>query len=280
MTALPAAPAAQPVHWLLVHDLQDATAAWLAQRWRQRLGAAASQLLVLPAPALTLCTQWRLQIDGGGTHSLLRVALASGAVFSIESTKLRGVLHRPAAAWLPPATAATPDRDYMAQERQALLLAWLNGLGSRCINPPSTEGLCGPVWSAPQWRWQAQRCEMPVLPWPDPVSTSPAPLLRLLVVGNRCFSVNGAPLGPTWQAAARRLACAANCQVLGLYLVGDDTLGWHFAQADTQCDLRPGGGAAVLALAAAMDMPLVPTEPGRTALPCPSAALQPTATCP
>lgn len=279
MTAFAPESAAQPVHWLLVHDLQDASAAWLARVWRQRLGAAASQLLVLPAPALTLCTRWQLQIDGDGTRSHLRLTLAGGAVFSVDSSLLRGVLHRPVAAWLPPVTAATPDRDYMAQERHALLLAWLNGLGSRCINPPSTEALCGPLWSAPQWRWQAQRCEMPVLPWPDPAHASSVPLLRLLVVGSRCFSVNGAPLGLAWHAAALRLACAVNCRVLGLYLVGDESTGWRFAQADAQCELRPGGDAAVHALAAAMDMPVAPTEPGRAALPRPGPGLQPSASC-
>jgi len=150
-------------------------------------------------------------------------------------------------------------------------------VGSRCINPPSTEAMCGPLLSAPQWRWQAQRCEMPVLPWTDPAHASAVPLLRLLVVGSRCFSVNGAQLGPAWHAAARRLSCAVNCRVLGLYLAGDETTGWRFAQADAQCELRPGGDAAVHALAAAMDMPVARTEPGRAAQPGPG--LQPTAAC-
>ena len=108
---------------------------------------------------------------------------------------------------------------------------------------------------------------------------SSVPLLRLLVVGSRCFSVNGAQSGPAWHAAARRLACAVNCRVLGLYLAGDESTGWRFAQADAQCELRLGGDAAVHALAAAMDMPVAPTEPGRAALPRPGPGQQPTAAC-
>ncbi len=238
---------------MLVHELHDAAAPWLAAQWRQQLGRRAAELLVLPAPALALCSRWQLRVLGRTTHSRLQVSLGQGAAsrhFDVDSEQLQGVLHRPGCAWVP---EATPERDYLVQERQALLAAWLHGLGTRCINRPGVDALAGPAWPVAQWRWQAQRCGLPVLPWP--ADGTAAPLLRLLVVGERCFSVNGPTLNAHWQTGARRLATAASCQLLGLYLAPDGPGRWRLAQASPQPDLRPAGDAAASALAGLMGMP-------------------------
>lgn len=214
----------QPVRWLLVHDLHDSAAPWLAAQWRRRPGAGAAELLVLPAPALTLCSSGQLRVLGRATHTQLKVTLTHGATvrhYDIDSARLQGVLHRPLGPWVGEAAA---DRNYVVQERHALLLAWLNGLGSRCINAPRADALAGPAWSAPQWRWQAQRCGMAVAAWPDAAGATP-PLLRLLVAGEACLSVNGPELGAAWHRAARQLAARTGCALLGLYPVPDGSGG-------------------------------------------------------
>jgi hypothetical protein len=248
-----------PVHWLLVHDVHDAAAPWLAQQWRLRLGPRAAELLVLPAPALTLCSRWQLRVLGTDTRARLHITLGAGDAKrhrEVLSEHLRGVLYRPGCAWVQEAAA---DRDYLLQERQALLVAWLHGLGPRCVNRPSVEALGGPAWPVAQWRWQAQRCGLRVQAWPDGAEpTHGPPLLRLVVVGDRCFSVNGPPLDASWQAGARCLAAAAGCQLLGLYLAPDGCGGWRVAQASAQPDLRPVGPPAAAALADLMGLPAAP----------------------
>ena len=249
----PEKPPAQRVHWLLVHDLHDAAAPWLAAQWRQRLGPHAAELLVLPAPALTLCSRWELRLLGRATHTRLAVTLGAGAPsqrWDVDSDHLQGVLHRPGCAWVP---EGATERDYLVQERQALLVTWLHGLGARCVNRPAVDALAGPAWPVGQWRWQAQRCGLPVLPWPE-FPESATPLLRLVVVGDHCFSVNGPALDGHWQAGARRLAAAAGCRLLGLYLAPDGQDRWRLALASPQPDLRPAGAAGAHALADLMGM--------------------------
>ena len=243
------------VRWLLVHDLHDSTAPWLAALWRQRLGPRAGELLVLPAPAITLGGRWQLRVQGSTTQSCLVIEQGQGAQLQrlqVHSDTLRGVLHRPHQAWVPEKTA---DRDYVAQERQALLLAWLHGLGERCMNAPTAGSLAGPAWSGAQWRWQAHRMGLPVQAGPDIAPQAVLPLLRLVVAGDHVFSVNGQALPAAWQAGARRLAAAAGCRLLGLYAVDGGPDGWHFVQASVQPDLRAAGPAVAQALAAAMCMP-------------------------
>lgn len=260
----------QPVRWLLVHELHDSAAPWLAAQWRRRLGARAAELLVLPAPALALCSRWQLRVLGRATHTRLQVTLAHGGNgaaarrFDIDSAQLKGVLHRPYGPWVAEAAA---DRNYVVQERHALLLTWLHGLGERCINAPRADALAGPAWSAPQWRWQAQRCGMPVAAWPDAVGTTP-PLLRMLVTGRQSFSVNGPALDGAWHCAARQLAASAGCALLGLYLVQGGAGGWRFALASAQPDPRAGGSAAADAMADAMAMPAAQPVAALTAEVC------------
>jgi hypothetical protein len=49
----------------------------------------------------------------------------------------------------------TEDREYVAAEMAAFLLAWLTELKCPVINRPSTTCLCGPGWSAAQWEQAA-----------------------------------------------------------------------------------------------------------------------------
>ena len=257
----------QPVRWLLVHDLHDNAARWLAAQWRQRLGARAAELLLLPAPALALCSRWQLRVLDRSTHTRLQVTMRDGIAmrrFDIDSAQLQGVLHRPYGPWVAEAAA---DRDYVIQERHALLLTWLHGLGERCINAPRADALAGPAWSAPQWRWHAQRYGMPVAAWPDPVGMTP-PLLRVLVAGRQSFSVNGPALDSAWHSAARQLAASAGCALLGLYLAQDGAGGWRFALANAQADPRAGGSAVADALADVMAMPPTQHVPVNTAEVC------------
>jgi hypothetical protein len=242
------------VHWLLVHDLHDAAGAWLGRQWKRRLPPNQRQdLLVLPTPALTLHTRAQLRIAEGRTQSLLRVCLPCQEECRISSDTLRGVLWRADGVWVKGDPATDMEAAYALQERQALLLAWLHGLGPACATRPRADRLAGPRWSGATWRTRAAACGLPVMaPIASPVAVVPS----LFVVGNMVVPLARTAASPAVAEAARLLADQEGCAQLLLY--GTEAGGhWHFVQADPCPDLRMAGSAAdrlVDALAARLGM--------------------------
>lgn len=229
------------VQWLLVHDLHDAAGAWLGQQWQRRLPAnQRDALLVLPTPAITLHTRAHLRIAEGRTQSLLRVALPGQAERTISSATLRGVLWRAGGVWVQGDPATDREAAYALQERQALLLAWLHGLGEVCATRPRADGLAGPRWSGAKWRTLAAACALPVVePSCLPVDGVPS----LFVVGTTVLPLLQSASSPALAEAARRLADQEGCAHLLLY--GTEISGhWCFVQADPCPDLRIAAGEA------------------------------------
>lgn len=242
------------MHWLLVHDLHDASGAWLGRQWQHRLPPSQREnLLVLPTPALTLHTRAHLCIAEGRTRSLLRVCLPGQQERRISSDNLRGVLWRADGVWVKGDPANDQEAAYALLERQALLLAWLHGLGPVCATRPRADRLAGPRMSGATWRSRAAVCGLPVMvPNSYPVEVIPS----LFVVGNTVVPLATTAASVAVADAARALAVQEGCAYLLLY--GSEANGkWHFVQADPCPDLRMAGSAAdrlVDALAARLGM--------------------------
>jgi hypothetical protein len=62
------------------------------------------------------------------------------------------------------ADIAAPDRDYVAGEMHAFLVAWLTALGGRVVNRPTPRSLLGPYWPPEDWIHLAATLGIPVHP--------------------------------------------------------------------------------------------------------------------
>jgi len=123
---------------------------------------------------------------------------------------------------------ALVDREYVASEMTAFLLAWLSSLGSRVVNRPTPLCLSGPRLHPEQWaRFAASaglsvrpvtRCVPPFEAWDDPDFTALArggltapgtsAYLTVPVLAGRCLSPHtGEPLPAQ---IARGLECLAD----------------------------------------------------------------------
>jgi len=229
------------VRWLLVHDLHDAAGAWLGRAWQRRLPPdQREEVLVLPTPAITLHTRARLCISEGRTQSQLRVSLPGLPERWITSDTLQGVLWRAAEVWVRGDPATDPEAAYALQERQALLLAWLHGLGPACATRPRADGLAGPRWSAATWCTRAAACGLSVVELCSlPVDVVPG----LFVVGTTVVPLVRAAASPAVAEAARVLAEREGCAHLLLHGT-EANGGWQFVHADPCPDLRIAGEAA------------------------------------
>lgn len=149
------------------------------------------------------------------------------------------------------------DREYVAVEMTAFLVAWLASLTCPILNRPTPECAAGPNWRREQWVHTAALLGMPVLPMQrgtpraggeakEP-SRDPA---TVTVVGPRCFGSVDAQL----MVGAQRLADAARVDLLAVHFAGPEA-GSAFLSADiwpdvTQPDIAGGileyltGGAA------------------------------------
>jgi hypothetical protein len=59
---------------------------------------------------------------------------------------------------------AEHDRDYVAAEMHAFLVAWLTALGGRVVNRPTSRSLLGPLWPPEVWVHLAASLSIPVKP--------------------------------------------------------------------------------------------------------------------
>jgi hypothetical protein len=159
---------------------------------------------------------WQLRLpDRTGSR-----AVVDGRV--VHDGDIRGVLMR--RPWIMEqelAQISAADREYVAAEMNAFLLAWLAGLPCTVLNRPNGMSLCGPSWRPLQWTHAASSVGIPIKKsrWqiPAPVrrkseSRKASPPIEVTVVGERCF---GAP-DDAYVAAAKRLAVHANVGLLGV----------------------------------------------------------------
>ena len=169
---------------------------------------------------VALCTPNDLSIPGwrhrvGAPES--GAAVIAGQV--LPAAAITGVLTRlPAVQPEMLAHIATADRDYVASEMTAFLIAFVSALPCRVLNRPSAGSLSGPAWRPEQWIQAAARLGIPVLPRQRRVRpNAPAEpevnvAVELTVIGDRVFGGREATLAG-W---ARSLAKAAGVGLLGL----------------------------------------------------------------
>lgn len=167
----------------------------------------------------------------------------------IAGEKIRGVLVRTpgvASADLPHIRGE--DREYVAAEMTAFLLAWLSSLDCPVINRPTPYCLLGPSLRPEQWLHLAAVEGVPVAGLRRTTAGDAAPpalaSTAVVVVGDRC-------LGATTDALddrARRVAHAAGVSLLQAYFTGppEDPV---LTGADLFVDVQdPEVNAAVLEL--------------------------------
>jgi hypothetical protein len=128
------------------------------------------------------------------------------------------------------------DRDYVAAEMTAFLVAWLTSLECRVVNRPTPTCLMGPNWRPEQWSLAAAKAGMRVRPvrrlaaanLDQPTTESDAGA-EVTLIGQHCF---GAPTDAL-RAQIRRLGDAAGVDLLRVHLVDG-----AFAGADIWPDLE------------------------------------------
>ena len=221
--------------WLLVHELDDASAEPLRRCLAPAARAQGGVLLSLPAPALLQASAWSLRMDSAGhTRTLLQLG-----PHRIEGHRLRAALNRLG----PPRVAGSqPDAAYLQQEWQAILAFWLASLPCPVLNAAHPTGLSGPLASPSWWRLQASRAGLPVWPESGPVHAGCAQR-RLLVLGPHCLApaqerAAGAPALPCWTSALPGFAAQLGLAMLEVWLGQDAGGQWKLDRADTRPDLR------------------------------------------
>lgn len=110
---------------------------------------------------------------------------------------------------------AAEDRDYVAAEMSAFLLAWLTDLPCPVFNTPTASCLCGPGWSPALWARAARRCGIAAPPSrfgaPDPAEDgAEREFATVNVIDGLCIDSPD----PAMADAARRLAAFAGVRWL------------------------------------------------------------------
>jgi len=149
-------------------------------------------------------------------------AVVSGQV--IPDTAIRGVLvRRPWVLQQELTHIAPADREFVAAEMSAFLLAWLSQLPCRVLNRPRGTSLCGPNWQPQQWAHMAANVGFQVEPirWQVPAGARAkgeetsylAPQsVEAVVVGDRCLG----DVSDDQATHATKLAAAAGVSLLAV----------------------------------------------------------------
>lgn len=251
--------------WLIVHELHDSSARWLAQALAGVAGPQGPAVRAVPVPALLAWVRWQLQVDSRGSRCTLDapgLSLWAGPSPPTQPgpprARLAGVINRSNLVTLPP---GAQDADYKSAEWNALLVAWLHGLQAPVINRPRCSNLLSTMASAAIWRQRAAAWGLPI--WPVAVA-APKPQAAfgspgLLVVGDTCLepvAQSASSPAPCCSAsghrAAARAAAACGCGLLAWTGEHDDQGTWRISGATPWPDLRLFGQPALHALARLM----------------------------
>jgi hypothetical protein len=213
---------------LVVASISDHQASAAVEHWKRR-GVDATILTChdLAQPG------WRWSLDGD-------CELVVGGR-RVAARELTGVVTRIACVTgyeLPFVTEH--DRDYAASEMHAFLLALLTSLPCRVVNPPTPDGLCGPILAQEQWVQLAAGARVAVRPavrreyaGGRVIDLPYAGDRRVIhVVGERAF---GAP-SERHERAAVAVAKAAGTGLLRTWFDADAAAP-TFVDADTWVDL-------------------------------------------
>jgi hypothetical protein len=182
----------------------DPAAAWLAERWH-------SHDAVLVSAADLSMSGWNMHLASPG-KSRARIADRDVGISDIH-----GVIVRVPGVDCEDLPHITPaDRQYVASEMTAFLLAWLSGLPCPVLNCPAPGNLGGPCWRAEEWTHIAARLGIPVVPVqrrsPGAAVDWAGVSCEVTVVGEACFGNASATL----KNHARKLAKAAGTNLLAV----------------------------------------------------------------
>jgi hypothetical protein len=197
----------------------DRAAVELVQHWAQH-----NWHLLVPADLSR--PGWR---DFSGGLPTPRRHVAGKAVIAgraVSTGDLSGVLVRlPIVMPMELRHIVPEDRDYVAAEMTAFLVAWLSRISCPVINRPTPLSLCGPMWRKEQWACVAAQFGIRVSQqqWePEELhklgENRPADLTRLVIVGDRC--IGNCTRSET--SAARHLARAIDVTLLQLDFVAGE----------------------------------------------------------
>jgi len=118
------------------------------------------------------------------------------------------------------------DREFVAAEMGAFLMAWLSSLSCPILNRPLGTCLSGPHWRPEQWARAASRVnirvrtmERHILPGAtsEPGASEPSSV-AVTMIGQQCFG----HIDPRLEAQARRLAAAAGVDLLEVRFSGGE----------------------------------------------------------
>jgi hypothetical protein len=180
---------------------------------------------------------WNYRVGKAG-HSTAMIGTSS-----LAAREIAGVLTR-----IPCVTAydlphiAPEDRNYVATEMTAFLLAWLTELECPIFNHPTPQCLSGPCWPHEKWVQTAARIGIPTASSRRRIRFSQESIgaarpecggAMVTVVGGRHIGAVDGALG----RAARALADAAGAELLTVRF-SDRESGAHFLDASHWVDLR------------------------------------------
>jgi len=202
----------------------DKSAAWLVERWQ-------SHDAVLASAADLSTSGWSL-------YSASSESKACIGGRKVRNEEIKGVLTRISCVQSHDLSHIVPsDREYVASEMTAFLLAWLSNLTCPVLNRPVPGCLGGPALRPEGWTYLAARLGIPVTPVrrkthdrpfvPDNLSTC-----ELIVIGQACFG----DASPKLIENARLLARAAGTNLLAVRFTGPDSDS-TFANANPWPDL-------------------------------------------
>jgi hypothetical protein len=213
---------------VIVASRHDPLAQAVANRWQ------AHDARVLTPRDLSLAGwQYRPGDERNGT------AVIAGQV--VPTAEIDAVLTCLAGVWLgelPEIVVA--DREYVAAEMTAFLLAWLTSLGPRVHNRPTPTSLTGPFWRPERWVHAAAQAGIPIRPLhrtaaPDTLPALPLPAsgaTRVTVIGPHAVG----QVDEALKAQALQLARLAGIELLTARFDGPQA-GARFTGADFTLDL-------------------------------------------
>jgi hypothetical protein len=139
----------------------------------------------------------------------------------VQSTRISGILTlRPCVFPEELLNIRSEDRQYVAAELTAFLLAWLTMQPCRVFNRPVAPCLAGPNWRPEQWIYAAESLGIPVqmrhrhVPngGDSEAASNEEEAVEITTVGNRCFGCDD-PVLETW---AMQLAREAKVELLSV----------------------------------------------------------------
>jgi hypothetical protein len=234
--------------WLVLCSRHDTAARW-AYEGLQARGLAPLELVTIEDLVYGPYWEHRLGRDGVSSQNIL------SDLRTLQSREVKGALNR--LTYLPPSYLSIgrpEDRDYAAQELNALLLSWLQALAPPILNPPTPQGLSGRWRHLSEWVCLAARAGLPTSTYHlnsydfalHERRAPHEPVQTVITLAGQTF---GASAPNDILEGCLRLSESSDTPLLGVEFVGGESGQWTFADSTPLPDLRLGRVALLDALA-------------------------------